>query len=107
MCSSLVSFYGIQKAILVPEGLSCRNIQDVREKNNRITICELPENCSISYGSAQPILTEYSGGKYQICAETSLYRLKRRPLVAALVLPECAENQENFLRMIATGDECL
>ncbi|GBO00833.1 hypothetical protein AVEN_12434-1 [Araneus ventricosus] len=84
----------------------------VKEENRRIKYVSASKSSAsydpfISYGSVQPILTEYSGRKYQICAETSLYRLKRRPLAAALVLPECAENQENILIMIATGDECL
>ncbi|GBM47381.1 hypothetical protein AVEN_39931-1 [Araneus ventricosus] len=39
----------------------CQNIQGIRSAVRRITICELSEMCSISYGSIQSILIENVG----------------------------------------------
>ncbi|GBN33856.1 hypothetical protein AVEN_238239-1 [Araneus ventricosus] len=44
----------------------CQHIQDTRA-NRRITICELSEECSISYGTVQSILNEYFGTR-RVCA---------------------------------------
>ncbi|GBM01547.1 hypothetical protein AVEN_209344-1 [Araneus ventricosus] len=82
-----------------------QNIQDVRStliENHRITICELPEECSISYGSFQPNLTEYVSVRcLLIFVPKPLSADQKEARFSALIdLLECIEHEENILKVI-------
>jgi transposase/AraC-like DNA-binding protein len=87
------------------------NIADVRSavrENRRITVRELSEDLHVSYGSVQSILTEDLGMR-RVSAKFVPKLLsadeKENRLSAAQDLLDCAENDENFLKMVVTGDE--
>lgn len=79
----------------------------VRE-NRRITIRELSEEHSISFGSVQAILTEDLGMR-RVSAKFVPKLLsadqKDNRVSAAADLIDCVENNENFLKTVITGDE--
>ncbi|BFZ02340.1 hypothetical protein BsWGS_05379 [Bradybaena similaris] len=79
----------------------------VRE-NRRITIRELSEEHSISFGSVQAILTEDLGMR-RVSAKFVPKLLsadqKDNWVSAAADLIDCVENNENFLKTVITGDE--
>ncbi|GBM29326.1 hypothetical protein AVEN_2832-1 [Araneus ventricosus] len=90
---------------------NCQKSQDVRlavRRNNRITIRELSEECSISYGSLQSILTEDLDMSHvfaNFVPKLFTADQKEDQRLTALDFLECAENQENFSKTIITEEE--
>ena len=87
------------------------NIADVRSavrENRRIIVRELSEDLHVSYGSVQSILTEDLGMR-RVSAKFVPKLLsadeKENCLSAAQDLLDYAENDENFLKTVVTGDE--